>query len=338
MAFPRKKRKMTHDEARKMFDNMYAREEAKREAAAEAFLRTPAGELARQEFNRKTLERLRLKKNPATETRELALYIENNGDLYRRQTIPIIKNLQRKIAKGTYDPAKALILWKHLADSGAQMYAKEFGGPGDKWSAMFSVADRKTAAAELADYYEEHVKEKPMTASRAKRQATRVTRYFSNPRRRGGISPGEAAQILSGLENDRADFHSLRSNEVQYLLDAAKEIGYRQPKGASGSKARYFYAFLQTRRASRVHERTGKPIQRVQRNPTFGKRKSATHIIEAVRVAGKSLSFWYWNGHAMENKRDHAFVFPTRRAAFDKAKEIRNRLPRGFKTLRVLPT
>ena len=193
--------------------------------------------------------------------------------MYRRQTEPIIKNLKRKIAKGTYDPAKALILWKYLADSGAKLYAEhEYGSSSQKWHEIFTVADRKSAAKQLADYYEEHVKEKPMTASGAKRQATRVKTYFSNPRRRGGISPGEAAQILSGLENDRADFHSLRSNEVQYLLDAAKEIGYRQPKGASGSKARYFYAFLQTRRASRVHERTGRPI-RVRRNPAFGKRK-----------------------------------------------------------------
>jgi hypothetical protein len=263
MAFPRKK-KMTHGEARIMFDNMYAREEAKREAAAEAFLRTPAGELARQEFNRKTLERL--KKNPATETRELSLYIENNGDLYRRQTIPIIKNLQRKIAKGVYNPAKALILWKHLADSGARLYAKEFGGPGDKWSQMFSVADRKEVAKELADRYEEHVKEKPMTATGKKRQATRVKTYFSNPRKRGRITSGEAMQILSGLNDDRADFHSLRSDEVQYLLDTAKEVGYRQPKGASGSKARYFYAYLQNRRRGsdlkRNPHRTVPPIKK----------------------------------------------------------------------------
>lgn len=55
----RKKRKMTTGEARQMFDNMYSRDERKREAAAEAFLRTPAGELARQKRNAETV-----RKNP----------------------------------------------------------------------------------------------------------------------------------------------------------------------------------------------------------------------------------------------------------------------------------
>jgi hypothetical protein len=164
-----------------------------------------------------------LKKNPATETRELALYIENNGDLYRRQTLSIIKNLQRKIAKGTYDPAKALILWKHLADSGAQLYVKEFGGPGDNWHQMFSVADRKAAAAELADRYEEHVREKPMTAKRAKRQSTRVTKFLSNPpfgkRKRVGMKHRDQKRIPMAIEvNTMASSLGLRSKSLDELI------------------------------------------------------------------------------------------------------------------------
>jgi hypothetical protein len=116
-----------------------------------------------------------------TESRELTIWIENDGSLYRRQTLPIIKNLQKKIAKGTYDPKKALILWKHLADSGAKSYAKEFGGV---YHEMFSVADRKAAAIELAASYDEHLREKPVTPSRKKSQAKRVTEYFGNPKKR----------------------------------------------------------------------------------------------------------------------------------------------------------
>jgi hypothetical protein len=70
MAFPRKRRKMSSGEARQFFDNMYARGEAEKQAAAEAFLKTPAGELARQEFNRKQLEKL--KGNPKRRTRKKA--------------------------------------------------------------------------------------------------------------------------------------------------------------------------------------------------------------------------------------------------------------------------
>jgi hypothetical protein len=75
-------------------------------------------------------------------------------------------------------------------------------------------------------------------------------------------------------------------------------------------------------------------VTRAKHNPAFGKRKSQAHIIEAVHL--KPLKFWYWNGHAIEDKRTHAFIFPTRAAAYAKAKEIRNSLPHGFKALRVI--
>lgn len=55
----KKRRYLSHTEARAMFDRMY---EAK-EREAEAHLRTPEGEAERQEFNRRQLERLR--RNPS---------------------------------------------------------------------------------------------------------------------------------------------------------------------------------------------------------------------------------------------------------------------------------
>lgn len=62
-------------------------------------------------------------------------------------------------------------------------------------------------------------------------------------------------------------------------------------------------------------------------------------IVEAVRIGQrKQLSFWYWNGHALEDKRTHAFQFPNHRAAYAKAKEIRDQLPSGFRVLRVVYT
>lgn len=94
-----------------------------------------------------------------TNVRELVLFINNDGDLYRQRISPIIKNLKKKVAKGVYDPKLALKLWKPLADEGAKKYAKEHGSAGDNGLKMFSVADRKQVALELADNYDEKVQE-----------------------------------------------------------------------------------------------------------------------------------------------------------------------------------
>jgi hypothetical protein len=40
------------------------------------------------------------------------------------------------------------------------------------------------------------------------------------------------------------DFHSLNSQHVQNILDAANARKYRAPRGANGSRCRYFYAYL----------------------------------------------------------------------------------------------
>ena len=41
-----------------------------------------------------------------------------------------------------------------------------------------------------------------------------------------------------------ADFHTLDSDTVLQLVDVAKAEGYRRPKNANGSMARYFFAYL----------------------------------------------------------------------------------------------
>ena len=76
--------------------------------------------------------------------RELTLHADNDQQLYRSSHQPIIKNLSRKHAKGTYDHDKAGKLWKYHADRAAKSYEKQHGG-------KFSVADRKAAASHFAD-------------------------------------------------------------------------------------------------------------------------------------------------------------------------------------------
>jgi hypothetical protein len=90
------------------------------------------------------------------EVRELHLFCDNDGDLYRQQRQPIEKNLQKKMAKGVFDKTKAVKLWGHLADSCAKKYAKQFGD-GREWHKMFSTADRREVAKAFNEsFIEEH--------------------------------------------------------------------------------------------------------------------------------------------------------------------------------------
>jgi len=82
-----------------------------------------------------------------TAARELDLFIENTGELYPMKQA-IIKNLQRKRAKGKYDKTKAPKAWQHWVDRGAKQYQKEFG------SGVFDKATRTHLAEELAKRYE----------------------------------------------------------------------------------------------------------------------------------------------------------------------------------------
>ena len=88
--------------------------------------------------------------------RELALYIENDGQLYQQQGEPIMRNLSRKWDKGIYDHDKAKTLWKYYADTGAKKYGKEHGA--DDGFNMFPPAVRRAVASELADNWHEELK------------------------------------------------------------------------------------------------------------------------------------------------------------------------------------
>lgn len=89
--------------------------------------------------------------------KELELYIDNNGDLYRSRTRPILQNLTRKYKKGNYDVEKAAKLFMYLVEDGMKRYYREFGGSGG-WNRMLSVRDRKKLAREYAEYWLEEFK------------------------------------------------------------------------------------------------------------------------------------------------------------------------------------
>jgi len=70
---------------------------------------------------------------------ELVLLADNDCELYKRQVEPITKNLERKIAKGIFDSAKAAKLVKYLMDNVAKKNAKHYGG-------TFTPEDRRLAS------------------------------------------------------------------------------------------------------------------------------------------------------------------------------------------------
>jgi hypothetical protein len=130
--------------------------------------------------------------------RELALYVENDADLYRRQYQPILKNLTRKKAAGTYDREKAVKLFMYLMESGAKKYLKEFGAKGERMQDVFPKPVREAAAREFRDSfeveyklgnYEEYVPKKYQAVvpammptsgkSKSKRTSTRVRKSKS---------------------------------------------------------------------------------------------------------------------------------------------------------------
>ena len=76
---------------------------------------------------------------------ELEVLATNDGDLYTRQYMPIIKNLMRKRAKGTYDHNLAIKLWRYLIDNVAKQDAGHMAR--HKWSGVV----RNLAAKQIAD-------------------------------------------------------------------------------------------------------------------------------------------------------------------------------------------
>ncbi len=94
-----------------------------------------------------------------TAATELDLYISNTYELVAAPNSigqSIKKNLERKIAKGTFDPELSVKAWEYLVEAGAKAYAKEFGEAKD-WHTMFSPATRRYVAQGMAKEFAEGI-------------------------------------------------------------------------------------------------------------------------------------------------------------------------------------
>ena len=84
--------------------------------------------------------------------KELYLFITSDGDLYRQQYEPILRNLTTKKAQGVYKSDLAAKLFGYLVESGAKKYIGT--DRGSRWHEVFPKALRDTVAEELRDDFE----------------------------------------------------------------------------------------------------------------------------------------------------------------------------------------
>jgi len=79
---------------------------------------------------------------------ELDLYANNTAELYPQKQA-ILRNIERRIKNGSYDPSLAPKVWLYWVDQSAKMYADEFAERRE-WSRIFSPATREALAKRLA--------------------------------------------------------------------------------------------------------------------------------------------------------------------------------------------
>jgi hypothetical protein len=85
---------------------------------------------------------------------ELVLYIQNDGDLYERNYMPVVMNLLKKMKKGTYDQELAVKGWAYVVEAGAKKYFQDFPGSFKEgsWNKLFPTSVRLEAARQLEEY------------------------------------------------------------------------------------------------------------------------------------------------------------------------------------------
>ena len=91
------------------------------------------------------------------EARELKLTMDSSEEGYKQQYIPILKNLSRKMKKGTYDKEKAVKLMMYYVSNGAKRYEKDFGGGGATGPSVggFDKKTREEAARAYVEDFED---------------------------------------------------------------------------------------------------------------------------------------------------------------------------------------
>jgi hypothetical protein len=164
---------------------------------------------------------------------------------------------------------------------------------------------------------EAHLRTPEGERERQERNAATLARLRKNPR--GRITPSDARDILAEMKAPGADFHALRSHDVAVLLDHAKHYHYRAPKGASGSKARSFYAYLE--------RLAGKSA--VLKNPS----PSSIRKQFIIELLHKDYGLWYIGDGAKTTTKNRGLAkkFASEKEAATAMQEARDRFPANIR-------
>jgi hypothetical protein len=100
-----------------------------------------------------TIPLIRQKKEEPNEiaVRELLLFTENDGELYRQMRLPLLKRLEYSKRKGVYNKERAIQWFLNVINVSAKKYNKEFASPNDK---IFTMADKREVARQMTEKFE----------------------------------------------------------------------------------------------------------------------------------------------------------------------------------------
>lgn len=154
---------------------------------------------------------------------ELYLYTVNTGDLYRKVAQPIMDNLAKKIANGTYDKTKALIAWQRLADQGAVRYDREIN---DGRGSMMWIPkkEREEVAKMIQEHYEEELQEKAekLKAEKGRKSSLRkpMGRFVRTERKASVLSRKALLKRGASIRRKASDeIYNKRKALLKYLKD-----------------------------------------------------------------------------------------------------------------------
>ena len=170
------------------------------------------------------------------DVRQIALFIENDEQLYKEMIVPVIKNLERKINKGNFDKEKALIAWQNIADEGTKRYNKKHGS-GQLSLIPFNTATRKEVAKQLMEHYEEnYMGDNPITSSKENKAKENGPHMKFKK-----LDPDKEAELREQIEDElEARLNKLHvkfdvdtwNNTVEYILSFFEEDNGYNPKDA----------------------------------------------------------------------------------------------------------
>jgi len=176
------------------------------------------------------------------EARELALYAENDGDLYRQSAEPVMRNLSKKFKKGVYDHELAAKLWKYHADRAAKSYGKEHGN--DDGFAIFSPSVRREVAQYFADSWQseleagnamESIREGEDGASQEDVASAIANRFMNNMDLLNKVLKDSDIGALTQAIDEVAEFHAgaeeLGTSDISIMVrEVMHNLGIKERK------------------------------------------------------------------------------------------------------------